>query len=78
MSCRSGCPTPGRHESWGECARDAGIQIDRFSLTQHGKEPDKRKDHTLARFRDLARSGVTAKSPLLKDVEAAEKVANSA
>jgi len=78
MSCRSGCPTPGRHESWGECARDAGIQIDRFSLTQTGKELDKRKDHTLARFRDLARSGITPKSPLKKDVDAAEKAANSA
>lgn len=26
MSCRSGCPTKD-HASWGECARDMGLQI---------------------------------------------------
>jgi hypothetical protein len=76
--CRSGCPNPGEHESWGACARAAAIQIDRFSLTQTGKELDKAKDHTLKRFRDLASAGITAASPLKKDVDAAEKAALSA
>lgn len=76
--CRSGCPDPGSHASWGECARDAKIQIDRFSLTQVGTTLDKAKDHTLKRFRDLASAGITAASPLKKDVDAAEKVALSA
>lgn len=26
MSCRTGCPTK-NHASWGECARDMGLQI---------------------------------------------------
>lgn len=26
MSCRSGCRTQG-HASWGECARDMGLQV---------------------------------------------------
>jgi hypothetical protein len=26
MSCRTGCPTQ-NHTSWGECARDSGLQI---------------------------------------------------
>ena len=25
--CRSGCPTPGAHESWGACARAASLRI---------------------------------------------------
>jgi len=25
--CRSGCPTPGAHSSWGDCARAANVGI---------------------------------------------------
>lgn len=27
MTCRSGCPTPGAHANWGDCARAASLQI---------------------------------------------------
>lgn len=75
--CTSGCPTPGAHETYGECLRGKSIQIDRFSLSAN-QQAERAKDHTLKRFRDLAASGITAQSPLKKDVEAAEKAANSA
>lgn len=76
MSCTSGCPTQDC-PSYGACLRNKGVQIDTFSLTQAGKELDKRKDHTLKRFRDLASAGITPASPLKKDVDAAEKKATA-
>lgn len=69
--CRTACATR-NHDSWGECARAAHIQIDRHSLTQTGKELDKRKDHTLARYRDLRKAGVQPKAPTKSAVDAAE------
>lgn len=27
MACRTGCPTPGSHRSWGECARAANVAV---------------------------------------------------
>lgn len=27
MTCRSGCPTPGAHASWGACARAGRISV---------------------------------------------------
>ena len=27
MSCSSGCPTPGAHETWGECVRSKNTRV---------------------------------------------------
>lgn len=77
MACSSACPTQD-HETYGSCLRAKGIQIDRFSLTQAGKEPDKRKDHTLERFRQCVKAGVIPQSPLKTAVEKAERQLDSA
>lgn len=77
MACSSNCP----HQdcpSYGACLRRKGIQIDQHSLKVGAVEMDKRKDHTLARFRDCVKSGITPASPLKTDVAKAEGVLNRA
>lgn len=76
--CRTGCPTQD-HETWGACAKAAAIQIDRYGLSPTGGvELDKRKDHTLERFRQCVKGGVTPTAPTKTAVERAERVAESA
>lgn len=37
MACRSGCPTPGQHRSYGECARAANIHVGQVDATAERK-----------------------------------------
>ena len=75
MACASNCATQD-HASYGECLRDKGIQIDKHSLTVSDRL-ERRKDHTLARFRECAKAGVIPASPLKSDVEKAEGQLNA-
>lgn len=54
--CRTGCPTPGEHGSWGECARAAAFQIDQHSL-RNDLRLERRKDAHLERYRQLRADG---------------------
>lgn len=69
MGCRAGCPTPGAHRSWGECARLAGIQIDRHGLQHRSAEKD--KDTRLSRYEDARRQGLQPKNTEWKSVREA-------
>lgn len=63
MACRTGCLSQD-HGSWGECARAAAIQIDRHALASTSDARlEKRKDRTLARYRDMRRSGLQPEAP---------------
>jgi len=66
MACRSGCPVPGTHSSWGECARAARIQIDRHGL-QH-RSLEKAKDRRLSRYEDAVRQGLEPRSTTWRDI----------
>lgn len=68
-ACRSGCATPGAHKNWGDCLRDAGVQIDRHGLRHSGVEKD--KDRRLTRYEDARRQGLQPSSTDWKDVRAA-------
>lgn len=69
MTCRSGCASQD-HQSWGECARAAAIQIDRHGLKGfRGVERD--KDRRLESYADLRKDGVQPKSTAWKDVRRA-------
>lgn len=41
MACTSGCPTPGLHASWGECARSKNlvVQSDAYTSTALARTP---------------------------------------
>lgn len=34
MSCRTGCPTPGAHGTWGECARAGSLRIGQVDASE--------------------------------------------
>lgn len=77
MACSSNCPTQ-NHASYGECLRSKGIQIDRHSLVFGNVNLERRKDHTLGRFEQCVKSGLTPESPTKTQVELAERQLNSA
>lgn len=66
MSCRAGCPTPGKHKTWGACARAADIQIDRHGLQNLNAEKD--KDRRLSRYEDARNQGLQPKNTTWKHV----------
>jgi ABC-type transport system substrate-binding protein len=38
MACRSGCPTPGEHRSWGECAQGIAVAFVGGATGTYGQE----------------------------------------
>lgn len=76
MACATNCPTQDC-PSYGACLRRKNVQIDKHSLKVGAKSLDQRKDHTLSRFRECVKAGVTPASPLKTDVAKAEGVLNS-
>ena len=75
MACSSNCPTKD-HATFGECLRAKGIQIDRHSLLVNGSNLDKKRDHTLGRFRQCVEAGLTPQAPTKTAVERAERTLN--
>jgi hypothetical protein len=68
MACRTGCPT-GNHASWGACARDARIQIDKHGLKYGGLE--KAKDKRLDRYRTAKENGLQPVNTTTKAIQSA-------
>ena len=69
--CRSGCPTQD-HDSWGECARAANLQVgpaDRDARIKWNRDLDE--------YRRVRKQGIQPKSVRRPAVEAA-KIANDA
>lgn len=77
MACSSTCPTQD-HKTFGECIRSKGIQVDQHSLKIDGKNLDKRREHTLSRFRQCVESGLTPEAPTKREVLRTERILNSA
>lgn len=61
MSCRTGCPTK-THTSWGECARDSGLQIGDL-----GRGVAAATDRRLKAYGDARRQGLQPPSTKLQD-----------
>lgn len=76
--CRSGCPTPGAHSTWGECARDAHIGLQNY-LPGVGfyTNAQKSTDRELAAYRQAKTDGLqpegTRMSHVRKAYDEAEK-----
>ena len=67
MACRSACPTPGVHRSWGECARAANIQVgDLMNATGQ-----KSWDRELNLYRSAREQGIQPASTKTADIRQA-------
>lgn len=60
MSCTSGCPTPGAHESWGACLRAKAIQVQPGIMESESR---KAFDLDLSSYASARAEGLQPKSP---------------
>lgn len=67
MTCRSACPTPGQHQSWGECARAANIQVGDL-MNASGQ---KTWDRELNLYRSAREQGIQPASTRTPDIHKA-------
>lgn len=58
MACRTGCPTPGRHKNWGECARSANLRIAYCGVGGGDATEQKRWDAELDLYRTTRKQGI--------------------
>lgn len=71
--CRSGCPTPGAHRTWGECARAARIQVNADFEQVSAR---KAWDTELAAYADARRQGIQPKGTQMHQVRQAVEFAD--
>jgi hypothetical protein len=72
-NCRTGCPTPGAHESWGACARAANLS----TMVGEGVQINQQGEKDLAEYARVRKMGIQPKSVKRPAVEAAKKVAGA-
>lgn len=58
MACRTGCPTPGKHKSWGECARSANLKVAYCGIGGGDATEQKKWDAELALYRSARKQGI--------------------
>ena len=74
MACRTACPTPGSHASWGECARAANIQVgDLMNATGQ-----KSWDRELNLYRSAREQGIQPVSTRTADIHRAMDASDKA
>jgi len=70
-NCRTGCPTQD-HANWGECARDANLNIGNATvaatLNANAKE--------LNAYRDARKQGIQPRSTQMKDIQQAVRLSD--
>ncbi len=71
--CRSGCPNPGSHKSWGECARAARIQtVASFDRVASRTAWDRELDA----YADARRQGIQPKGTRMRQIREAVEFAD--
>lgn len=70
--CRTGCPTPGSHPSWGACARASRIQIGDVA----GRMNNLAWDHELDAYEGAVRQGIEPRNTTLRETKAAIEFAD--
>jgi len=68
MSCTSGCPTPGAHESWGACLRAKNPRVGDLNVTAN-KQFSRDNDA----YRAARKQGIQPQTTQRVDVERAVK-----
>lgn len=70
--CTAGCPTPGAHNSWGDCVRSKRVQM---APPETGIR--KNWDAGLQAYRDARRQGLQPQKPTWDSVEREKRVADA-
>jgi len=78
MACRTGCPTPGKHKSWGECARSANLKVAYCGIGGGDATVQRKWDQELALYRSARAQGVQPDGTKGYQVEAALRASEAA
>lgn len=73
MACSSGCPTPGRHESFGACLRAKSLQVG----DPEARQQRQGMEHQINEYVDARMSGMQPKTVFKKDVDFARKASDA-
>jgi hypothetical protein len=69
--CRTGCPNPGSHRTWGECARSARLQV---GSAHH--EIHRANDRELNAYYEARRQGIQPAGTRMHQIETAVRGAD--
>lgn len=69
--CRTGCPEPGSHRTWGECARAARLRIAYCGVGGGDATEQKKWDNELAAYRAARAQGIQPDGTTPRHVEKA-------
>lgn len=69
--CRTGCPNPGSHDSWGECARAANLRIAYCGVAGLDRDRQNRWDAELSAYRDARAQGIQPDGTTMPKIRAA-------
>lgn len=72
--CSSACPTPGAHQTWGECIRAKGLQIGDLK----GHDINKQGEKDLAAYAAARRQGIQPSGIERSAVDRAVRISESA
>ncbi|MFF4019992.1 hypothetical protein [Streptomyces sp. NPDC001843] len=78
MACRTGCPTPGKHKSWGECARSANLRVAYCGIGGGDATEQNKWDQELELYRSARRQGIrpdgTKTSQIMRAIKASDAI----
>jgi hypothetical protein len=73
IHCRSGCPTPGAHGTWGECARSANLH----TLVGDHVTANRQMERDLGEYRRARAQGLQPQSVRRPFVEATKRASGA-
>jgi hypothetical protein len=77
MACSSGCPTPGVHQSWGECVRGKALKhAVSVPANGHDRSAQKAWDSELDLYRSARAQGIQPSSTKRPAIERALKISD--
>lgn len=78
MACRTGCPTPGQHTTWGDCARAANLRVAYCGIGGGDATEQKQWDAELDLYRTARKQGIrpdgTKTKQIMRAIRASETV----
>lgn len=76
MACRTGCPFPGSHSSWGECARAANVKVAYCGIGGGDYTKQKKWDAEIKAYRSARAEGIKPSGTTMPKIEAARKMSD--
>ncbi len=77
MACSSGCPTPGKHRTYGECLKDKGTRIGwAASISGGDRTTEKKWEKNLEDYRQARKEGIQPQTTRPQDILNARKISD--